>query len=36
MEITIKQINEIIEAGYEVTIIINGEFYTYKKEEVDK
>lgn len=36
MEITNKQITEAIEAGYEVTVIINGEFYTYKKEEVEK
>lgn len=34
MEITNKQIIEAIEAGYEVKVIINGEYYTYKKEEV--
>jgi hypothetical protein len=32
MEITTEQILEAIQAGYPVTVIINGEYYTYKAE----
>ena len=32
MEITTEQILEAIKAGYPVTVIINGEYYTYKAE----
>lgn len=34
MNITLEQITEAIKAGYDVTIIINGERYTL--EEVEK
>ena len=33
MEITIEQIKEAIKAGYNVTVIINGEYYDFKQEE---
>jgi len=36
MEITTEQILEAIKAGYSVTVIINGEYYTYKAEESEK
>lgn len=29
MEITIDQIKEAIEHGFSVTVIINGEYYTF-------
>jgi hypothetical protein len=33
MEITIEQIRESVKYGYNVTIIINGEYYEFKEEE---
>ena len=36
MEITTKQIDEAIKAGYPVTIIINGEYYDYEPDSNEK
>ena len=36
MEITTKQIDEAIKAGYHVTIIINGEYYDYEPDNNEK
>jgi hypothetical protein len=33
MEITKEQIEAAVKAGYPVTVIINGEYYTYKVHE---
>ena len=33
MEITIEQIKEAIKYGYNVTVIINGEYYDFKPDE---